>query len=80
MSQAFDLAKFISDRKDIIDKLYAEGDVEIKSFDDLLKLPVNEEYAKMQSKKEQSIRQTELDFKSMNIKNINIIRGDDGPQ
>jgi hypothetical protein len=70
MSQAFDLAKFISDRKDIIDKLYAEGDVEIKSFDDLLKLPVNEEYAKMQSKKEQSIRQTELDFKSMNIKNI----------
>ncbi len=52
MSQTFNLEKFVADRKDIIDRLYAQADIEIKSFDDLLKLPVNEAYSEMQLKKQ----------------------------
>jgi hypothetical protein len=72
MSQAFDLAKFVSERKDIVDRLYAEADVEIKSFDDLLKLPVNDEYAKNQLRKQK----TEDNLKSLD----NTKEGDNGPK
>jgi hypothetical protein len=72
MSSTFDLNQFIADRKDIIDRLYAEANVEIKSFDDLLKLPVNDEYAKNQLRKQK----TEDNLKSLD----NTKAGDDGPK
>jgi dTDP-4-dehydrorhamnose reductase len=46
--------KFIADRKDLVDRLYAEANIEVKSFEDLLKLPLNEEYAKNQIKRQQA--------------------------
>lgn len=54
MSECFNLDKFIADRKDLVDRLYAEANIEVKSFEDLLKLPVNKEYAKNQLKRQQS--------------------------
>jgi hypothetical protein len=54
MSEVFNLDKFIADKKDLIDRLYAEANIEVKSFEDLLKLPVNEEYAKNQLKRQQA--------------------------
>jgi hypothetical protein len=32
MAESFNLDKFIADRKDIVDRLYAEADIEVKSF------------------------------------------------
>jgi hypothetical protein len=55
MSEVFNLDKFIADKKDLIDRLYAEANIEVKSFEDLLKLPVNEEYAKNQLKRQQAL-------------------------
>jgi hypothetical protein len=68
MSQTFDLDKFIADRKDLIDRLYAEAEIEVKSFEELMKLPVNEEYAKNQSKRQEATE---------NLKSLNITKEDE---
>jgi hypothetical protein len=56
MSESFSLDKFVSDRKDLVDRLYAEAKIEVKSFEDLLNLPVNEEYAKNQLKRQNALQ------------------------
>lgn len=68
MSQTFDLDKFIADRKDLIDRLYAEAEIEVKSFEELMKLPVNEEYAKNQFKRQEATE---------NLKSLNITKEDE---
>ena len=71
MSQTFDLDKFIAERKDLVDRLYADADIELKSFEDLLKLPVNEEYAKNQLKRLKT---------EGNLKSLDNTKEDDGPK
>ena len=68
MSEKFDLDKFISDRKELVDRLYAEAEIEVKSFEDLLKLPVNEEYARNQLKRQETMQ---------NLKSLNITKEDE---
>jgi hypothetical protein len=68
MSEKFDLDKFIADRKDLIDRLYSEANIEVKSFEDLLKLPVNEEYEKNQLKRQETMQ---------NLKSLNITKEDE---
>jgi len=43
-----DLSRYILEDSNIIDRLYKETPIQIISFDDFLKLPVNEEYKKSQ--------------------------------
>ena len=68
MSESFNLDKFIADRKELVDRLYAESEIEVKSFEDLLKLPVNEEYAKNQLKRQEA---------SKNLKSLDITKEDE---
>jgi hypothetical protein len=68
MAESFNLDKFIADRKDLVDRLYAEAEIEVKSFEDLLKLPVNEEYAKNQLKRQQAME---------NLKSLNNTKEDE---
>ena len=68
MSETFNLDKFISDRKELVDRLYAEAEIEVKSFEDLLKLPVNEEYARNQLKRQETMQ---------NLKSLNITKEDE---
>ena len=56
MSESFSLDKFVSDRKDLVDRLYDEAKIEVKSFEDLLNLPVNEAYAKNQLKRQNALQ------------------------
>jgi len=46
-----DLSRLISEDSHIIERLYKETPIQIASFDDFLKLPVNEEYKKNQERK-----------------------------
>ena len=46
-----DLSRFISEDSDIIERLNKETPIQIASFDDFLKLPVNEEYKRNQERK-----------------------------
>ena len=39
-----DLEKFTSESNDILERLFRETPITIKTFEDFLKLPVNEEY------------------------------------
>ena len=68
MSESFNLDKFIADRKELVDRLYSESEIEVKSFEDLLKLPVNEEYAKNQLKRQEA---------SKNLKSLDITKEDE---
>jgi hypothetical protein len=56
MSESFSLDKFVSERKEIVDRLYTESQIEVKTFEDLLSLPVNEEYAKNQLKRQKALQ------------------------
>ena len=47
-----DLEKFTSESNDILERLFRETPITIKTFDDFLKLPVNEEYKKNQENKQ----------------------------
>ena len=46
-----DLSRFLSEDPDIIERLYKETPIQTASFDDFLKLPVNEAYKKNQENK-----------------------------
>ena len=46
-----DLSRFVSEDCDIIERLYKKTRIELKSYDDFLNLPVNEEYKKNQEKR-----------------------------
>ena len=46
-----DLSRFISEDSDIIERLNKETPIQTASFEDFLKLPVNEEYKKNQESK-----------------------------
>ena len=41
-----DLEKFTSESNDILERLFRETPIVIKTFDDFFKLPVNEKYKK----------------------------------
>jgi hypothetical protein len=56
MTEIFNLDKFVADRKELVERLYAEAEIEVKSFEDLLNLPVNEEYAKNKLKRQQALQ------------------------
>jgi hypothetical protein len=45
-----DLSRFISEDSDIIERLNKETPIQTASFDDFLKLPVNEEYKRNQER------------------------------
>ena len=47
-----DLEKFTSESNDILERLFRETPITIKTFEDFLKLPVNEEYNKNQENKQ----------------------------
>jgi hypothetical protein len=53
-----DLEKFTSESNDILERLFRETPIDIKTFDDFLKLPVNEDYKKNQEKKEIGIEES----------------------
>jgi len=53
-----DLEKFTSESNDILERLFRETPIDIKTFDDFLKLPVNEDYKKNQEKKKIGIEES----------------------
>lgn len=53
-----DLEKFTSESNDILERLFRETPIIIKTFDDFLKLPVNEEYKKNQENKKIGVEES----------------------
>ena len=53
-----DLEKFTSESNDILERLFRETPITIKTFDDFLKLPVNEEYKKNQENKKIGVEES----------------------
>ena len=53
-----DLSRFISEDSDILEKLNEETPIKNVSFEDFLKLPVNENYKKNQENKKIGVEET----------------------
>lgn len=53
-----DLTRFLSEDPDIIERLNKETPIQIASFEDFLKLPVNEEYKKNQEIKKIGVEES----------------------
>lgn len=50
-TNTFDIEKFIGEPSNILEELYGGGEIEVKTYEDFLKLPVNEKYKENQQKK-----------------------------
>lgn len=53
-----DLSRFISEDSDILERLNKETPIKIVSFEEFLKLPVNENYKKNQENKKIGVEET----------------------
>jgi hypothetical protein len=53
-----DLSRFISEDSDILERLNKETPIKITSFEEFLKLPVNDEYKKNQEKKKIGVEES----------------------